>query len=61
MGQITVGPHKFQRLGRLWRRKSCRACYVHRDRHPVRGWVPARPLGDKTKALLPVIAREEQV
>ncbi len=40
-----VGPHGFVRNG--WRWWLCRHCYAPKRLHPRRGWVRARPLGDR--------------
>jgi hypothetical protein len=45
--QNQVGPHEFVPLRRWRNRGRCRACYLNAAYHPVRGWVAARPLGDK--------------
>lgn len=42
----STGPHGFVRNG--WRWWLCRHCYAPRSLHPRRGWVLARPLGDRT-------------
>lgn len=46
MNTLT-GPHEFRRLSRFLHRKKCRGCYWPRELHPVTGWVPSRPYGDK--------------
>jgi hypothetical protein len=47
-----VGPHDYERIiGGGWRRHwedRCRACYLPKSEHPVKGWVEARPLGDRS-------------
>jgi hypothetical protein len=49
----TVGPHDFQPLRRwdLLGSGRCAACYCPKEWHPIRRWVTARPLGDRSPAL----------
>jgi len=52
-GASSVGPHEFEGFGnRAFHRPNarCRACYLPKREHPVRGWTEARPLGDKSPA-----------
>lgn len=52
MSRTDVSPHAFEAL-KAWDNREhgrCRACYLPRKSHPVRVWVPARPLGDRRRA-----------
>lgn len=42
-----AGPHDFEPLGRFLHRHKCRHCFSTEHEHPILGWVPARPYGDK--------------
>jgi hypothetical protein len=50
---IKTSPHKFKPI-RIWDRTHkngrCRHCFLPKFAHPVRGWVLARPLFDKSEA-----------
>jgi hypothetical protein len=50
---IKVGPHAFKAL-KIWDGWSengrCLHCKLPKSAHPVRTWVPARPLKDKSEA-----------
>ena len=50
----TTSPHKFVPL-RPWDIRPggrCRHCFIPRNAHPIHYWAPARPYGDKSKAVL---------
>jgi hypothetical protein len=43
-----VGSHRFVRMGTLRDRDKCRYCYIAKQFHPIRDWVLARPMGDRS-------------
>lgn len=49
--QTVVEPHKFVPLRRFLNRSRCRVCLAHEELHPALGWLPARPMFDKRKAI----------
>jgi hypothetical protein len=57
---VSVAPHEFRPLGRIRHRKKCRHCYLGPALHPYHGWVPARPLGDKSDGILPALPVAEE-
>jgi hypothetical protein len=58
----NVGPHPFVPLtwrDRWLKRGRCGACHVARCRHDAaeHAWLPARPLGDRSRPSLPEVHR----
>jgi hypothetical protein len=51
---IRVGPHRFRPLGLRDTVSGgrCRDCLLPREAHPVRCFVVARPLGDKSRGVI---------
>lgn len=50
-GDVDTAPHEFVPLKRFRNQGRCKVCMAHQELHPAIGWLPARPLQDKSQAI----------